>query len=133
MPEPAQLELFDAAEAPVASPDPRIARNATRPASRAVPGTSEGPSGHVRARRRRPGARRRGYSGPVPGHRRAHLPSRRLPPLSASGRRSLRPLRGRIRQTPAAPAFAESRPLSADNTTALAAVQPAVRSHALRR
>ncbi|MDE0023824.1 MAG: hypothetical protein OXP69_05345, partial [Spirochaetaceae bacterium] len=38
MPETTQLELFDSAGAPVASPDPRMARPGARTASRAVSG-----------------------------------------------------------------------------------------------
>ena len=98
------------------APPPASSASSARTVARGPRGpfpVPRGTLGHLRARRRRPGACWRGYSGPVPSHRRAHLPSRRLPPLSASGVRSLRPPRGRIRQTPAAPAFAEIRQMSA--------------------
>ena len=63
-----------------------------------------------RARWGCPGARRRADSGPLPGHRRAHLPSGGVPLLPVRGRWPLCPPRGQNCQTPAA---FETGPLSA--------------------
>ena len=71
---------------------------------------SQGPLEGRRARWGCPGARRRADSGPLPGHRRAHLPSGGVPLLPVRGRWPLCPPRGQNCQPPAA---FETGPLSA--------------------
>ena len=106
-----QLDLFDGAGVPTASPDVAQGGAETglrRPFPVVVPRV---PPGGSRARWGLPGVCRRADSGPLPGHRRRHLPSGLLPPLPARGGWPLCPPRGAGCQTPAA--FEETGSMSA--------------------